>query len=298
MACYYPLGAYRNGSGGVCVVKRGDPAATFGLACGQCFGCRIERARQWSVRVVHEAALWPENSFVTLTYDDEHCRSDRSLVYADFQRFMKRLRKFYAEREIRFFACGEYGDRFERPHFHACLFNVGFLQDRYYWRKSPAGFKLYRSPTLESLWKFGSSELGSVSRQSADYCARYSLKKVNGDLADKHYESIDESTGEVTWRAPECLHMSLKPGIGAKWFQEFGADVFPHDRVVVDGVVSKPPRYYDQLLRRKDRGLLEDLKTVRQEKARLRWRDNTPERLVVREVVAKARKSFSKRSIE
>lgn len=297
MACYHPIPAWRKASGDVVFVERGDVVSSLSLACGRCIGCRLERARQWSVRVMHEASCWDENCFITLTYDQEHCPSDRSLRYGDFQRFMKRLRKLYRGRTVRFFACGEYGTEFDRPHFHAALFNVDFRSDRYGWRKSESGFRVDRSPALERLWPFGSSEIGELSVQSAAYIARYALKKVTGDLADEHYKAVDVCTGEVTWRAPECVHMSLKPGIGGDWFKKFQGDVYPHDRVVMKGKESKPPRFYDKLLKRVDPGLLEDLQMSRVVEARKRWPDNTDERLKVREAVQNARLYFFRRKV-
>ena len=119
------------------------------MPCGQCIGCRLERSRQWAIRCVHEASLWPDNCFVTLTFDDDNIISSGSLVKADFQKFMKRLRKRFGK-GVRYFHCGEYGDLLGRPHHHACLFNFSF-PDRYLWSSS-GGVNLYRSPTLEELW--------------------------------------------------------------------------------------------------------------------------------------------------
>ena len=47
------------------------------------------------------------NSFVTLTYDDDHLPEYNSLNYKHFQDFMKRLRK--SHNGVRFYMCGEYG---------------------------------------------------------------------------------------------------------------------------------------------------------------------------------------------
>ena len=42
---------------------------------------------------MHEASMHMFNSFVTLTYDDDHLPEYNSLNYKHFQDFMKRLRK-------------------------------------------------------------------------------------------------------------------------------------------------------------------------------------------------------------
>lgn len=292
MACFHPLPAWRTASGEVIFVERkADVVQSLLLACGRCVGCRLERSRQWAVRIMHEAKQYEDSSFVTLTYDEENC--PKSLTYADFQKFMKRLRKRVGP--TRFFVCGEYGDEKGRPHFHAGLFGQAFRADRKPWRKSAAGFQLYRSAMLEELWKLGSSEIGDLTRESAAYMARYTFKKVTGPMADDHYRVVDTETGEVTNLVPEFAHMSLRPGIGADWFARYWADVYPHDRVVVKGRVSKPPRYYDKLLKGVYPDLLEDVQQQRILDAVDKWPDNTPERLAVRETVTKARVSFFKR---
>lgn len=297
MACYHPLDAWRTSEGEVVFVERGDVVSTLSLPCGRCIGCRIERSRQWSVRVMHEAALYEENCFLTLTYDDDHVPYRGSLDYSDFQRFLKRLRRLRAGKTLRFFACGEYGERLGRPHFHCALFNEAFLSDRKVWRRTKS-YVVFRSPTLEKLWPYGLSEIGELTVKSAAYIARYSLKKVVGDLAPDHYRRVDDATGEVYYLEPEMLHMSLRPGIGAAWFDRFSGDVYPHDRLVVGGVVQRPPRFYDKLLERVEPGLLEELKGGRTERAKERYLDNTYERLKVKEAVTAARMRFYKRELK
>ena len=73
---------------------------------------------------MHEASMHMFNSFVTLTYDDDHLPEYNSLNYKHFQDFMKRLRK--SHNRVRFYMCGEYGEDFSRPHYHALLFNCFF----------------------------------------------------------------------------------------------------------------------------------------------------------------------------
>jgi len=191
---------------------------------------------------------------------------------------------------------GEYGEKFSRPHFHACLFGFDF-SDKKYLCKSPGGFKLYRSAVLESLWPHGFSSVGSVTFESAAYVARYIMKKVTGGLADEHYSSVDPDTGEVIKREPEFCHMSLKPGIGAGWFDKFSSDVYPNGRVVVRGVECKPPRYYDKRFNSVDFEKFDDLQFGRHIEAVSRAADNTDARLLVKEQVAQARISLLKRSL-
>jgi len=122
----------------------------FVLPCGRCIGCRLERSRQWAVRMMHEASLHQDNCFITLTYDNEHLPKNASLVKRDFQLFMKRLRKAYPAVRIRFFHCGEYGEQYGRPHYHAILFGFDF-PDKYFLGKRNQ-FPVWRSASLERLW--------------------------------------------------------------------------------------------------------------------------------------------------
>jgi hypothetical protein len=295
VACYYPVKAWRTLSGEIVFAERGDIVDCLALPCGGCVGCRLERSRQWSIRVMHEASRFERNCFVTLTYADDFLPPGGSLRYRDFQLFLKRLRKRFSP--VRFYMCGEYGGELGRPHFHAALFNVDFSEDRYQWSVR-GGFPVYRSPALEKCWSMGSSEIGSLTRESAAYIARYVMKKVTGPMASEYYKVVDQSTGEVFWKEPEFTRMSLRPGIGADWFARFESDVFPHDRCVVGGVPCKPPRYYDQLLARRDPDALQAVVEARVGRARERWKDNVPERLAVKEQVASARLNLYRRKLK
>ena len=93
------------------------------IPCGRCVACRLNRAREWSLRIMNELAYHKDACFLTLTYDDEHLPEDKSLSKRDFQLFMKRFRKDFGL-PVRFFACGEYGKKTFRPHYHVIFFGV------------------------------------------------------------------------------------------------------------------------------------------------------------------------------
>ena len=291
MPCYHPLNAMRSSSG---IQFTGDTIGNIKIPCGRCVGCRLERSRQWSVRIMHESQLHAANSFITLTYDDAHVPSDYSLRYPDFQKFMKRLRK-HTGLPIRYYMCGEYGETFSRPHFHSCIF--GFRpEDGVEFSKSGHN-PIYTSEVLSKLWPFGFSSFGELTFESAAYVARYVMKKITGDAAKSHYEVIDDATGEVIQRVPEFAHMSLKPGIGSGWYDKFHSDVFPHDEVIARGLPCKPPRYYDKLLKRTNPVMHDEIKLQRVLDNYSKWRDNTPERLKIKETVKNAQISNLRRKI-
>lgn len=301
MACLAPLCAFKTDSGQVIVVGKFDDVKAIpqrmaghrelSLPCGQCVECRLRRAKEWAIRCVHESKLYEFNSFVTLTYNEDNC--PRSLVYRHFQLFMRKVRRRFPG--ARFYMCGEYGEQGSRPHFHACLFGVHFA-DRKLWSERD-GIKLYRSPLLESLWEHGFSSIGDVNVLTAGYVARYIMKKITGDKADTHYLRVCSVTGEEYRVEPEFSRMSLKPGIGARWFEKYSAQVVTHDAVVVDGSKVKPPRYYDKLLKEVDEYAFDEIQFKRLEKALTLVEDNTTERRVVKSVVATARVKLLKRSL-
>lgn len=291
MPCYYPLhgwySAKRNESGKRGIVfqlSQGQPDMPVVLPCGQCIGCRMEKARQWGIRCMHEATLYEDNVFVTLTYDDEHLPRDYGVDKRHFQLFMKRLRFHMADRKVRYFACGEYGEQTHRPHYHAILFNCDF-KDKKLWKENFQGDPLFISEELDSLWQQGHCCLGAVTFASARYVAGYILKKVRNAT----YIHIHPETGEVMERPKEFALMSRKPGIGRNWIDRFPNDVFPSDSVVVEGREQKPPRYYDEVLERLDEDLYKENKWKRVRRAKRHAENNTSRRHKVREEVAKAK---------
>lgn len=293
MSCYRPLLAYRRADGEVRLGQAPADAYSLELPCSRCIGCKLDRARAWSIRITHEAQLYDSNVFVTFTYSDDSLPRSLSLEYPDFAGFMKRLRRRLrgvtqvtdGRKPIRFFVSGEYGGRTRRPHWHAILFNTRF----------PDQVRLvngtYRSTVCEELWNRGNVVIGDVTPRSAAYVAGYTLKKVHGQRAAAHYEDVvDVNTGELHSRRPEFVVMSRRPGIGSWWYDRYGGDVFPHDRAVMEGKCYKVPRYYwNRFESEANPFLVEDVAWRRELKARERVEDSTPERRLVREVVAERR---------
>jgi hypothetical protein len=254
---------------------------------------------------MHEAQMHTSNCFITLTYANEHCPKDYSLHYEDFQLFMKRLRKRYTGKTIRFYMAGEYGESFDRPHFHACIFGLDF-QDKKFFQRTQTGSILYTSEILKELWPYGYSSIGDVNFESAAYVARYIMKKINGKTvnekhevvdADAHYQYCDLETGEIIQRKPEFNKMSLKPGIGQAWFDKFMSDVYTTDSVVVRGKKCRPPRFYDNKFKELFPEHFDGIQFAREQDGRSHFEDNTLERLAVKEKVALAKLSLLKRKI-
>lgn len=274
-------------------------AKSFQVPCGQCIGCRLDKAQDWSTRIYHEASLHENNSFITLTYSDDYMPLLGTLVPRDLQLFFKRLRK--AKGAVRYFACGEYGEETRRPHYHAILFGQDFAHDRKPWRRSPTGHVLYRSALLEKLWPYGHSEIGSVTHESAGYVARYCLKKVapSSDRYKTTYERVVPETGEVGMVHPEFARMSNRPGIGDAWLQKYQADAFPSDFVVVDGSKRPVPAFYMRKLKEKESLPEREILKITSDRKLHQFEhveDRTPERLAVREEVLARKVTLLNRS--
>lgn len=249
------------------VAKYGKPTP---LPCGQCVGCRLERSRQWAIRIMKEARLHERLCFLTLTYSDEHLKftkfdPPRATLYPrDVQLFLKRLRRYFAPNRLRYFQCGEYGDDKMRPHYHMILFGEDFIKDRYQIENSRSGFPQWESPTLTKLWcsekellPMGRCTISDVSFESAAYVARYVLKKISGPGASFILRGA----------VPEFVTMSRRPGIGSAYFEEYVDEIYSHDEIIPapGRPPSLPPKYFDRLLERGDPALFAEIKKNRTE---------------------------------
>lgn len=231
-----------------------------------------------------------ENYFVTFTYE----QNPRTLKHEDVQKFFKRLRK---NQSFRYFVCGEYGDRNDRPHYHAIMFGL-HLQDLKVISER-RGNQLYESPYLTKMWGHGFVTIGRVTFDSAAYVASYCTKKITGDKSTDHYERLDLETGELYALKPEYARMSLKPAIASTWLAKFGnSDVFAHDHVIVNGRAQRPPRYYDKYLDTFDAEKLLSHKTKRKLKSQLtNQKENTFQRLRTIETYSKAKHKLKERTL-
>lgn len=304
MSCFFPWKAFRHldyRPGGDVPFLTTNPAKALNrnspitLPCNRCNGCISDRQQEWGTRCVHEAKMHQNttgNSFITLTLSDEHYPDSGSLTKRDWQLFMKRLRREFPHR-IRFFMCSEYGDKNFRAHFHALLFGEDFRLDRKVWRTTKSG-PVYRSATLEKVWPYGQSEIGTVTMASARYCAGYIQKKLYGAKNPAQYEHIHPVTGSAIRVEPEFALMSNRPGIGHTWFEKYKSDAFPSDFIVVDGQQMAVPRYYLRKLTE------EEQKPVKRARARNRLENrdnNTTERLMVRAEVHDRRRALKERPL-
>jgi hypothetical protein len=328
MTCYHPIAAwqpidpvFKKPKGDRLVFNPDDPRYAPGslkpikVSCGQCVGCRLNRSGEWAARIAAEAQLYEHNSYLTLTYDDEHLPENGQLLTRDIQLFFKRLRKRYKGHQevmganpkqpfqIRYMVGAEYGDQNSRPHFHVCLLNFEF-HDKKLLTKNKHGQPLYTSKRLTALWGKGHANFGELTYDSAAYVARYCMKKVTGDMAEQNYERTNLETGEIYQLKPEFNLMSRKPAIGVPWLMKYQSDVYSKpvhngyrkDSIQLDKmngkVVRRPPRSFDRFLEKTHPDLFEEIKEYREreliESQLANPLEFTPERLAVKEKLKRA----------
>lgn len=251
--------------------------------------------------MVHEASLHERNSFVTLTYSDDSLPPRCSLDKRAFPKFIKRLRKHLNKKNhprsntsVRYYHCGEYGDLTGRPHYHACLFGQNFDHDRELF-KLTNGNRLYTSPELSHLWPYGHAVIAELTFETAAYVARYAMKKINNPI-ESDYTYLDLHTGDLVKREPEYATMSRRPGIGANWIEKFSDDTYKDDSVIINGKQTRPPKFYDGLLEKRDPQKYEAIKTERIRLAQKYQHDNTPRRLAEKEKCLEAKQNQQQRN--
>lgn len=248
------------------------------MPCGKCAACQIRKRKDMSVRLAHEASQFDNCCFITLTYNEDNVRTRRvvshsvnemgqvvevvrnvkTLVPADVQKFMKRLRRHLTYvptkkrgvrdyvNKVRYFAVGEYGSKTSRPHYHIIIFG---------WRPSDSevlklhnGKPIFRSAQIEKCWKLGFSSFSDVSPHVAKYCARYVTKK---------FARLNNPTVDDCWRVPEFVLQSTRDGaIGSTWFDKYGVDACKVGLATmrVGDKIQKCsiPQYYWNRLRRRN----------------------------------------------
>lgn len=226
------------------------------VSCQKCVACLSRRRSIWCVRLEKELSVSRSAQFVTLTLNDSNLTygsgEDPLLNPTDIILFLKRLRKELSktnERKIRYFACGEYGDQFGRPHYHMIIFNLP---------ENP--LELIKSAWSKDGQSMGFVYLGTVTPQSIAYVAKYAIKSV-----------LDEESGTFA-------RMSRKPGIGYdyalntfKWHKKGLKNYIPE----FGGVKKTMPRYYEQMIYNiKEREILSQRKTqFRDEKELKKYED-------------------------
>lgn len=193
------------------------------VACGRCIACRVLRRRTWTSRILLESFEHADNTFLTLTYNDEHLPEDQSVDPAELKRFLMRLRKSYGK-PIRYFAVGEYGEKSQRPHYHAILFGYPNCERGRTEINQRTGKCCSSCDRVAAAWRddnrlpLGHIMLAEVNPQTAQYCAGYVVKKLTKD-----------GDPELGGRHPEFARMSNRPGLGCTFTDDMADTLLKHD---------------------------------------------------------------------
>lgn len=150
---------------------------------------------QWSFRLQQEESQSISAHFITLTYATHSIPFSRNgkldLRKRDLQLFFKRLRKahkraariqnnsggkrnsrnkvqkFDYSKPIKYYAVGEYGGKYRRPHYHIILFNANIELIQPAWTNPETGKHI------------GNIFYGSVTSESVGYTLKYMSKNKN-----------------------------------------------------------------------------------------------------------------------
>lgn len=194
------------------------------LPCGKCHGCLRAESRILAIRAYHESTLHEQNSFLTLTYSDENLPADGKVSLRHMQLFWKRLRKRKDIPKIRYLCCGEYGDLYGRPHYHALVFGADFMDSR----ATKWSDDQYLHPILQDAWGLGMVTHAPLNFSRCAYVAGYVTKKIGcPDVFRKM------STGRGDAR-----------GLGYGWLRKYAASARDLGYVVIEGQRLPIPPYY------------------------------------------------------
>lgn len=191
----------------------------YPIRCRKCMPCRINKKSEWTARILLEGLLHPTSIFITLTYNSDNLPElDKypggNLLKSDLQKFFRACRD--AGLKFRYFACGEYGEKSKRAHYHAIMF----------------GLTEEDTPILAKAWDKGFIKVGDLTPASAQYTARYTTKKLNDEHPD------------YNGRLPEFMLSSRKPGLGNE-SAELIAETLCMEKsrtFIIDGVIRMQGR--------------------------------------------------------
>lgn len=200
------------------------------VPCGKCLYCRSQKRREWALRLTHELSYWPQSSFLTLTYSDSFLPIGPyawpTLRKDDLQRFFKRLRKRITP--VRYFACGEYGDNTQRPHYHLIMYGLGLEDEHKQIVMDSWPLCDWDNPSIRE------GSFGLVEQKSIQYVAKYINKLLTGDSAYEMYEALGR----------EPLFRLVSQGLGARYADNNAQQIQQQQHITSNGVPHSIPRYY------------------------------------------------------
>ena len=228
------------------------------VPCGNCEACALDHAKIWQMRLSCEDASSVNSYFLTLTYNDENLPSNYQLKKDDLQKFIRSLKDFLSDRfnfnGLRYYACGEYGGKTGRPHYHMIIFNCpvltldfknffgkDFMVEKHNVGKSFNGVDIFHVNWIDKLWNKGFVSIAPTSSKVFGYVARYCNKKR---CLTRDEKVILNRKGIQT----EFNFMSLRPGIGAVFYYDKMQDILNNNGCFsLNGINYTVDRYFYKL---------------------------------------------------
>ena len=201
--------------------------------CGKCPKCKARKQREWTLRGKLEA-LENKNQtlFITLTYNDKNLKKvvnfkenkfdfGASLNKKDCTDFIKRLRKYFDSKKIKYIMCGEYGEKSFRPHMHGIIYGLNQLE--------------LTQKILEDIWKKGNVKIDPViSVNQIAYVVGYINKKITDKTSKEHYQLNNRI--EPFMRASKGLGLNWSKKNKEKWTKTL--------KTLINGNEAQIPRYF------------------------------------------------------
>lgn len=212
------------------------------VPCGTCVLCLKRRSASWAFRLRQQEKISKSSCFITLTYEETPLsyNGNPTLKKRDYQLFMKKLRRSIKNTKqissIKYYACGEYGERSKRPHYHAIMFN---LPNKYI--KNP--------DHIEEIWSYGNIHFGKCENASIRYVTNYMMKgkwEPEGELDDREKEfSVMSKKLGVNYLTPQIK----------KYHKERLVSYITHS----GGKLQALPRYFrDQIFTKEEKIILNE----------------------------------------
>lgn len=174
--------------------------------CGKCWVCLVNKRKQWTFRAKQELKNSYSSAFLTLSYSDDYITSTGefdekgneifTLVKKDLKAFLNTfitenrrynnavpiLQKYgFKYKKITYYAIGEYGGKFCRPHYHVLIFN----------------FHPDLKSVIEKKWSKGFVDIRPVNGARINYVTSYVITGRK-DFTEKenHFALISKGFGK------------------------------------------------------------------------------------------------------
>lgn len=214
------------------------------VPCGCCTACRINETTDWSIRALFELHDFDNAAFVTLTYNEENYPKNGSLQKAFLQEFYDELQHKYKYRygkKLRFFSCGEYGDRTHRAHYHGIIY--GLNPDPF--NKNNPDRKL-----IADSWHYCDKEMFNwnnrqYNKNAINFCTRETIQYVAGYCQKKLKSYAAEYYGKLGIEPPFKI---MSKGLGLNYALQNVEVLRENGFTYYNGKKVRIPRYFREKL--------------------------------------------------